>query len=382
MHAETDTGIENSVLIVDDEASNLISLTHILNTEYTVFAAKNGQDAIKIAIEQLPDVIMLDVLMPDMDGYDTLAELKNIEETKQIPVIFITGLDDIDSEKKGLTLGAADYIPKPFNREIVRLRVENQLKIVNHTRTLAAKEEVEYLSRAKSEFLARMSHEMRTPMNAIMGMLQIVKMRGAPDNLMEYFNKIEASSRHMIRLIDDALDVSSIEYGILKLSNSIFCFNEMIESLSQEIGYIAAEKRQSLKFKIDPAIPFSLEGDEKRLKQVITTLLSNAVKFTPENGEICFEGRLLEEESRQDQPDVITLQIEVADNGIGISKEHHHKLFKIFEQVDGSLSRKHGGIGVGLALSKHIVEMMGGAIWFESELDKGTKFFFTCKLKR
>jgi len=372
-----DSNVKNTVLIVDDEKVNLITLTHILNKKYTVYAEKSGKEALATAKERLPDTILLDVLMPDMDGYETIAALKSFEETKNIPVIFITGLNDADSEKKGLALGAADYIPKPFNSDIVRLRVGNQIKIVNHTRTLAAKEEVEYLSRVKSEFLARMSHEMRTPMNAIIGMMQVVKMRGIQDNLKDYFSKIEDASHQMMRLIDDALDISGMEYGILKLSDSVFDFNTMIEALTHEIGFNASQKQQTLKFKVDPAIPSSLEGDAKRLKQVITALLANAVKFTPENGEICFDACMLTEKN-----DEITLQIKVADNGIGISKEQQKKLFKIFEQVDGSNTRKHGGIGAGLALSKHIVEMMGGSIWLESELEKGSSFFFTCKLRK
>jgi len=377
LQTAAETKVKNTVLVVDDEKANLIALTQILNNDYIVYAAKNGQEAVETAKESLPDVILLDVLMPDMDGYETITALKSFEGTRNIPVIFITGLNDIDSEKKGLALGAADYIPKPFNSDIVRLRVGNQLKIVNHTRTLAAKEEVEYLSRAKSEFLARMSHEMRTPMNAIMGMMQIIKMRGMPDNLKDYTSKIEEASRQMMCLIDDALDISGMEYGVFKLSDSAFNFNAMVESLSQEISYNASWKRQTLKFKVDPLIPASMEGDEKRLKQVITALLANAVKFTPENGEIYFEARVHEEEN-----DITTLKIEVTDNGIGISKEQQNKLFKIFEQVDGSNTRKYGGIGAGLALSKHIVEMMGGTIWIESELEKGSSFFFTCKLRK
>ncbi|MCL2211637.1 MAG: ATP-binding protein [Treponema sp.] len=372
-----DSGVKNSILIVDDERTNLVALTQILNEGYTIYAAKNGQQAITAAKEFLPDVILLDVLMPEMDGYNAIGELKKSDETKRIPVIFITGLNDTDSEKKGLALGASDYIQKPFNPDIVRLRVENQLKIVNYTRTLAAKEEVEYLSRAKSEFLARMSHEMRTPMNAIKGMMQIIKMRGVPDNIKDNLGKIDTASEQMMRLIDDALDISGMEYGIFKIVNSVFNFNAMIEAISQAVGYNASEKKQTLKFDIDPAIPSSLEGDEKRLKQVITSLLANAVKFTPENGEIIFEARMLNDEN-----DIVTLQIDVSDNGIGISKEQQSKLFNIFEQIDGGNTRKYGGIGLGLALSKHIIGKMGGDIWIESELEKGSKFFFTCKLRK
>ena len=128
--------VKNSVLIVDDEAINIFVLTNILSQEHTVFVAKNGADAIKLAKKRMPDVILLDVLMPDMDGYTVISELKRHTKTSNIPVIFITGLDSVDAEKKGLALGAADYIPKPFSPDIVRLRVHNQLKIVNNTHSL------------------------------------------------------------------------------------------------------------------------------------------------------------------------------------------------------------------------------------------------------
>ena len=554
---------KNSVLVVDDEPANIIALTNILSSEYSVSAAKSGTNAIKAAMELLPDVILLDVLMPDMDGYEVIAELKNTESTRNIPVIFVTGLDNKEAEKKGLGLGAADYIPKPFGSDIVKLRVQNQLKIVNHTRALAeqlrqqalmtkianafltdghidslftdtlrmvgefmdiaqvllykyeiddntlicqsewikpelnmeprvgdklelkepmlsvingllsnnernlclhsndlffkeamkpyrksfhnyittpivikgelyalldfsreddgrrwnesevnlailvssvfsgvfernaiehnlnvvlklqadlvaAKEHAEHSSRAKSEFLARMSHEMRTPMNAIIGLMEVIKMPKVPaENVKEYLNEIDIASHRLLNLINDVLDVSGMEYGTFKLSDSVFDVGAMVQDILQATNYIASEKQQTLNFNVDPAIPASLTGDGKHLKQVITALLANAVKFTPKQGEICFAARLLDEDNG-----IITLQIEVSDNGIGISTEQQDKLFDLFEQVDGGSTRKHGGIGIGLALSKRIIEMMGGKIWVDSELGKGAKFTFTCKLHK
>ena len=397
---------KNVVLIIDDETANIIALTNILSSEYDVFAAKNGLDAISLAEEHLPDVILLDVLMPGMDGYEVIAELKSLEKTKEIPVVFITGLDNIDAERKGLALGAADYIPKPFNPEIVKLRVQNQIKLVNHIRALeerdelerqlniirelkagliAAKDEAEHhrelaehSSRAKSEFLARMSHEMRTPMNAITGMLQIVQMKGVPDSVRDYINEIDSASAHLLEMINDVLDVTGMEYGVFKLAHEQFNINTLISLVLKTTEYNAAQKKQILHKNIDPALPGKLIGDEKRLKQVVANLLANAVKFTPDHGEIHFNVRQLEQCST---PGMITLQFEVIDNGIGISEEQQKALFTIFEQADGSITRKHSGIGIGLALSKRIVEMMGGSIQIDSQLGKGAKFSFTCNLE-
>jgi len=261
---------------------------------------------------------------------------------------------------------------------IERFRIEHDLNVVLKLKTelIAAKGHAEHLSRAKSEFLSRMSHEMRTPMNTIIGMMQVIKVRGIPDNIKKHIDDVDTASRQLLQLIDDVLDVSGIEYGVFTLLDSAFDFNEMVKDISQMITHSTSAKNQTFNANIDPAIPASLTGDEKRLKQVIVNLLANAVKFTPENGDICFDARLLNKDDG-----IIRLQIEIADNGIGISEEQQNNLFVLFEQGDGGNKRKHGGIGIGLALSKCIVEMMGGYIRVESELNKGSKFTFTCKLR-
>jgi len=396
----------NSVLVIDDETANIIALTGILSPLYNVLAAKNGTEAIIVANEHLPDVILLDVLMPDMDGYEVLSVLKSDEKTKNIPVIFITGLDSADAESKGLALGAADYIIKPFGSDVVKLRVQNQIKIVNHIRTLEERDELErqlniikeleaglieakeqaehsrglaeHSSRAKSEFLARMSHEMRTPMNAIMGMLQLIKARGIPENLKSYLEKITVATDHLLHMINDVLDVSGMEYGIFTLSNEPFKTNEVFQEVLEAAQYNASLKNQQLDYSFDTAIPETLVGDGKRLNQVLTNLLANAVKFTPELGNISFYVFLL---SKNDSDNSVILQFEVTDNGIGISQEQQRSLFQLFEQLDGSNTRKHGGIGIGLALSKSIIERMGGEMFVESEPEKGAKFTFTCNFE-
>jgi len=387
----------NSVLIVDDETANIIALTNILSQEYEVFAAKNGSDALMLVDEHSPDLVLLDVLMPEMDGYEVIARLKGSEATREMPVIFITGLENKEAEKKGLDLGAADYIAKPFSTDIVKLRVQNQIRIVNQIRALeerdemerqlrkiqelevgliAAKELAEHSSRAKSEFLSRMSHEMRTPMNAIIGMMQIIKMRGAPDNIKGYLNEIDSATGQLMSIIDDVLDVSSMEYGVFKINNAAFDLGALLKEVLDAAVYNASLKKQVLVPHLEPSMPARLVGDEKRLKQVIATLLANSVKFTPELGEIRFSAR-----TQGNDGNMVTLQIEVVDSGIGISEEQQGRLFDLFEQADGSNTRKHGGIGVGLALSKRIMDMMGGKIWVESELDKGAKFTISCRLE-
>lgn len=386
-----DANKKNSILIVDDERTNIKTLTAILSPEYNIYASGDGLDVIEIVDKLAPDVILLDVIMPEMDGYEVIAALKASEITRNIPVIFVTGLDSIDAEKKGLALGAADYIAKPFNPEIVKLRVHNQIKIIERFRLeqdlnvvtqlkndlIIAKDHAEHLSRAKSEFLSRMSHEMRTPMNAIIGMLQIIEMHGMPGIIKEFIDEIKTASHTLLHMIDDVLDLTGLEYGTFKLSCLVFDVKAMLNVLLQTKKHDASLKYQTLTSEIDPLIPFALDGDEKRLRQVIACLLANAIKFTPEHGEIHFTARLLEEGNK-----TITLYVEVTDNGIGIPRDRQDTLFDMFEQVDGSTSRMHDGIGIGLPLSKRIVEMMGGEIKVESESGKGSKFHFTCLLNK
>jgi len=367
----------NSVLIVDDENSGIMALTDILSPEYTVFAAKNGQNAVTAAEKHLPDVILLDILMPDMDGYAVIAELKNSEKTRNIPVIFITGLSDVGDEEKGLAMGASDYITKPFSPSIVKLRVRNQIVIINQIRLSFEKKLSETIGRVRIEFLSRMSHEMLTPMNAIMGMTQMAKMMGTSQEVRQLLEEIDAASRQLLGLINDLLDISGNKPSAFSLSNSVFSFEEMFRNVWKEMRPDIEEKRQTFTYDIDQSIPESLIGDEKRLAQVIINLLTNALKFTPEEGKIHLFSRVINEDN-----EIVTLQVEITDNGKGISKEQQRDIFNIFDKLDDSPSSEQSGAGLGLPISQRIIEKMGGKIWIESEPDKGSKFTFTCKMKK
>jgi len=378
---------KHSILIVDDEQMVIQALVEILSPDYNVFIAKDGSEAIKQSKRLLPDVILLDVIMPDMDGYDVINILKNTESTKDTPVIFITGLDEIYAEEKALMLGASDYIIKPFNSGIVKLRVRNQIKILERyeiesnlnvvlklqAELVAAKELAEHSSRAKSEFLSRMSHEMLTPMNVITGLLRVIKMK--PEKTQGYLADFEKASQNMHGLINNLLDISGMEYGITELDESEFSFRDMLNAVIKEAAGYSDSKHQKVISDIGQSIPDKLIGDEKHLSQIINNLLGNAIKFTPDNGEIHVSAHV-----KDDDNDKCIIQVEVADNGVGISKEQQSRLFELFEQLDGSHTRKHGGIGIGLVLSKRYVEMMGGEIRVESEQGEGAKFIFTCKL--
>jgi len=240
-----------------------------------------------------------------------------------------------------------------------------------------ALEESNAASVAKGSFLSTMSHEMRTPMNAIIGMTAIGKKTNDMEEKNAALSKIGDASSHLLGIINDILDMSKIEAGKMELMSVEFSIESMIRKVLVVIQLRVDEKQQNLTVNVDEKIPKMVSGDDQHLAQVVANLLSNALKFTPENGNIFLNVELFNETD-----DYVELRFEVADTGIGIASDKQAKLFGAFEQAEGFTNRMYGGTGLGLAISKRIVEMMNGKIWVESELGKGARFIFTVQLDR
>ena len=249
------------------------------------------------------------------------------------------------------------------------------------TEIMEAKERTEQASRAKSTFLSNMSHEIRTPLNAIIGMTNIAKASGDIKRKDYCLEKVESASVHLLGIINDILDMSKIEEDKFELSCTEFDFSAMIERVISIFEFRLGEKKQKFVINHDPSVPARIITDEQRLAQVITNLLGNAIKFTPENGKITLSIRRIEPQSVPKNEDFCILEITVTDTGIGIPKEQQGKLFASFVQVDSSVARKFGGTGLGLAISKKIVELMNGEIRIESEESKGSSFIVTIRVK-
>jgi len=246
------------------------------------------------------------------------------------------------------------------------------------TRMLARKQAAaEAASVAKSAFLANMSHEIRTPLNAIIGMTSIGMAATSSERMKLSFTKIDDASKHLLGVISDILDMSKIEAGKFELSEDEFNAEKVLRRIIDVFRFRIDEKQQTLNVNIDENIPNVLIGDDQCLAQVVSNLLSNAIKFTPEEGVISLDARLMGEER-----DICTIQFSITDSGIGISREQQARLFQSFQQAESSTTRKYGGSGLGLSISKGIVEMMGGRIWVDSESEKGATFYFTVALKR
>jgi signal transduction histidine kinase/CheY-like chemotaxis protein len=244
-------------------------------------------------------------------------------------------------------------------------------------RNIESAREAQAAHQAKNYFLAAMSHEMRTPMNVIIGMTSIGKNAIDTERKNYAFNKIGEAAVHLLSVIDDVLDISKINANKMEVSPVEFNFEGMIQKIVNIINFRIDESHHLFKLNVDQNIPRFIVGDDYHLSQVIMKLLLNAVKFTPENGEIGLDVSLATEKDG-----ICEIRIEVSDNGIGISPEQQEKLFQSFEQVDGGLNREYGGTGLGLSISKHIVELMGGTIWVESDPDRGSRFIFTVKVGR
>lgn len=384
------------ILIIDDTPANLQLLARSLSTEYELHIANSGAVGLKLARELEPELILLDVMMPEMDGYEVCRCLKADESLRNIPVVFVTALSDLDSEAKGLQLGAVDYLSKPVNIHIARQRIRNlilmerlrrevetqrdHLEDMVRVRTEAlsiAKELAETANRAKTTFLANMSHELRTPLNGIMGMIALAQRKIDDPQIKDRLAKANKASQDLLSIINDVLDIAKIEAERMTLESVDFSVGLVLENVRSLLSPKAQEKNLALVLEGEAVVhELHVLGDPLRLGQVLVNLVGNAIKFSEQGAVTLCVDRL------PDQGEMICLQFSVRDSGIGISQEDIGRIFDAFVQVDGSLTRRYEGTGLGLVICRRLIHLMGGEIRVESELGKGSVFTFTVKLAK
>ena len=522
------------LLLVDDQPLNIQALYRVFSADHQVLMATSGEKALAICRETPPDLVLLDVMMPGMDGYEVLRHLKANPATAGIPVIFVTARDGAEDEARGLSLGAVDFIAKPINAAIVSARVRTHLELASARSLLGAtleatadgiavvslegglvtcnqrftrmwnapkalldagdeREELRYIrsrmddpdsemgtllgaketigtpgangpvgadaeesastvelrdgrilqrhrtplrthgkltghvlsfrditervraeremkevsahldelnadleakvrertrelaeatraasaaNRAKGEFLSNMSHEMRTPMNSILGLSYLALRADPSPKLRDYLERISGSGQHLLSLISNVLDLSKIEAGKLDIEVVDFSAMAVMDDLLQQLSGLAQEKGLRLVVDADSTMAQPLRGDPLRIRQILLNFAGNAIKFS-DRGEVRIRGRVQERGGGQ-----LDALFEVQDQGIGLTPAQVGQLFQAFHQADASTTREYGGTGLGLAICRQLSELMGGEVGVRSEAGVGSTFWLRLPLAR
>jgi len=387
------------ILAIDDNHDNLIVLRAVIADflpEATVFTAEQGTTGIGLARSEDPDVILLDIIMPEMDGFSVCRTLKDDADLHIIPVVFLTALKtDRDTRIRAIQAGAEGFLSKPIESTelLVQIRAMAKIKAAN----VAKRDEQERLTQlvaertaaleqatlnaqaanqAKSEFLANMSHEIRTPLNGLLGMLQLLQTTPLNTEQHDFVATAIKSSQRLTRLLSDILDLSRFEADKLTLREVGFDLREVRQSVVDLFSVAAGEQDIQFEFCMDNNVPVHLVGDDVRLHQILLNLIGNAIKFSP-GGTVRVSTHQLPQNRN-----TARLLFVISDTGAGIPANRLHEVFDPFTQIAQSYTREHQGAGLGLSIVRRIVQLMQGSLEVDSEIGKGTTIYVSLPFER
>ncbi len=383
---------DSLILIVDDEPSNLEVISHFLSMEgYRVRRAIDGEQALEQVAAARPDLILVDVMMPRMNGYEVCRRLKSDPDTVFLPVVMITALRGSEEKIKAVEAGADDFLTKPFNHLELVTRVKSLLRVKHlhdqleaYNRELEARvaertaqlqralHELQELDRLKSEFIGNVSHELRTPLLHVKGYVSLLADETLGPVTEEQRKGLDTASKaitRLERLVEDIVDFGGAELGnIAPKPADLRLSVEIAEGLLQKI---LGRTSVTIRHDIPADLPLVM-ADTAAVARALRHLIDNAIKFSPEGGVVTLRARLLPADGR--------VRVAVVDQGIGIPPEQQDKIFREFYQVDGSTTRRFGGAGIGLALVKSIIEGHGSQIEVQSEQGRGSEFNLDLKV--
>ncbi len=358
----------------DDRMARMLLARSLTQAGHTVETAENGREALELIRANDYDAILLDLMMPEMDGYQVLEALLADGVVRHTPVIMVSGFDELAGVVTCLELGAEDYLHKPFDPSLLRARIENSLikkRLLDSEVSLRQQLEDRYRQLIESERLREtlvdmIVHDLRTPLTGLIGGLATLGDLGELNPGQREFLEISTQSGDtLLHMINDLLDVSKIEDGSLRLESESNSARVLAERAMQQVTQLAQEKHLNLRFEEDPATP-EVYGDPDKLRRMLVNLLGNAVKFTPCGGEVTL--RISPDQAAQG------VLISVTDTGEGIPPEEFGRIFEKFGQVESRRAGRTMSTGLGLTFCKMVAEAHGGRIWVESEVGRGSTF--------
>jgi len=361
-----------TILIVDDVARNIQVVANTLNPKgYRLLFSQSASKAIEIVKNKEIDLILLDIMMPEMNGYDVCAKIKTIPDKKDIPLIFLTAKNDIESITKGFKAGGIDFIVKPFNNDELLARVETHLKLRNAFKIIQNQnEELQKLNETKDKFFSIIAHDLRNPFNAVYMLSEALKRRfdiNEESETKQIVDLLHLSSKEINELLDNLLTWSRLQRNKLEYIPEEIKIKQLFNSNLVLYDSIAKSKNINLYANVESDL--HLIADRNMLNTIIRNLLTNAIKFTHEKGTVKMEAT----------EEVDYIRFLVNDTGIGMTKEEIENLFTINKSLIKTGTADERGTGIGLMLCKEFVEKHHGELWVESEKGKGSTFYFTIK---